>query len=341
MPAPESRATASDARSAPPDGALVHVDLDLLDDNPFQPRTTIDEAPLAELAASISQSGLLHSIAVRPAGGGRYQIVAGHRRVAAFKKLKQGATTDEDRRRYRLIPAQVKRGLDDSQMAVGAYVENASRADLTPLEEAIALLKIKDLTGAANAKELASAVGQNEQRVRRLLRLADAPKVVKDAVTTGILVEVERGEPDGSPGRRERRRLDLLAAIEFIRLHEHILDRKPATAEERVGAAIRRALGDAWGLRRIQEHVERAISGRDADERAVQAEPTAPPPIIERSRDRVVVYPARATSASADQLLQAAKVLNDLALEFTAQSADASRGVKGNSGAASGNGATP
>jgi ParB/RepB/Spo0J family partition protein len=333
---PDSRPTAADARSAPLDGALIHVDLDLLDDNPFQPRTTIDEAALAELAASISQCGLLQSIAVRPAGGGRYQIVAGHRRVAAFKKLKGAATTDENRRRYRLITAQVKRDLDDSQMAVGAYVENASRADLTPLEEAIALLKIKDLTGAASAKELAVAVGQNEQRVRRLLRLADAPKVVKDAVTTGILVEVERGEADGSPGRRERRRLDLLAAIEFVRLHDHILERKPATAEERVGAAIRRALGDAWGLRRIQEHVERAISGREPEEGAGTKGPSSPAPILERLRDRIVVFPARATSASRDQLIQAAKVLNDLAMEFTAKSADVSPEVRVDSGSTSG-----
>jgi ParB family transcriptional regulator, chromosome partitioning protein len=345
MPGSDPRTNPSDAhsasphsvagKSAPPDGALVQVDVDLLDENPFQPRTTLDEALLADLAASISVSGLLQPIAVRPSAGGRYQIVAGHRRVAAFKKLKASAASDEERRRYRLIPATVKRSMDDRQMAVGAYVENASRSDLSPLEEAAALVKIKQLAGASNAKELAAVVGQNEQRVRRLLRLADAPKVVRDALTNGLLVDIDRGD---SAGRRERRRLDLLAAIEFIRLHEHLLARKPSTAEERVGGVIRRALADAWGLRRVQEHVESVLSGHAAAARSSGSR-SAGQPLLEQSRNRVVVHLPRAVSATAEQFASAAKVLNDLAMEFTARSADAPNEVQGDRPSTSDSGA--
>jgi hypothetical protein len=151
MPTPESRLNPINANSAsgggslrapthragpnasvPLDGALMKLDVELLDENPFQPRTAIDEAQLGDLAASIAMSGLLQPVVVRPGQPGRYHIVAGHRRVAAFRKLKDEAATDEERRKFRLIPAHVKRDLDDSQMAVGAYVENVQREALSP-----------------------------------------------------------------------------------------------------------------------------------------------------------------------------------------------------------------
>jgi ParB/RepB/Spo0J family partition protein len=364
MPAPESTSNTIDARSAsaspasqsphhragtnasaPPDGALIHVDLDLLDENPFQPRTVIDESTLADLCASIAVSGLLQAIAVRPAGNGRYQIVAGHRRVAAFRKLKTSATSDDDRRRYRLIPAQVKRDMDDTRMAIAAFAENAARDALSPLEEAAALVKIKNLIGAANAKEVAAAVGQPEHRVKRLLRLADAPAVVKDAVTNGLLVPVGRGEGNFPPARRERRKLDLHAAIEFIRLYEHVLARKPAAAEERVGTAIRRALSDGWGLRRIQQFVEATIGGRlEAEAAVLRANADRPrsrtrSPLFELSRDRLIVYLQRADTATSDQLSEAAKALLDLSMTFTAKADDPRRAARLDSASTSGIGA--
>jgi ParB/RepB/Spo0J family partition protein len=315
--------------SAPPDGALIHVDLDLLDANPFQPRTTIDEATLEELAASIAVSGLLQSIAVRPAGSGRYQIVAGHRRVAAFRRLKTASASEDERRKYRLIPASLKRDMDDTRMAIAAFIENAQREELTPLEEAAALVKIKGIAGCATAKELAAAVGQAEHRVKRLLRLADAPAVVKDAVTNGLLVPVDRGPNDFPPARRERRRLDLIAAIEFIRLYDHILARKPAAAEERVGGAIHRALADGWGFRRIQQYVEATIGGRlEAEAAVLRADAdrrprNGPPPLFERSKERLVIHLAKFDSADRDRLSDVAKLLHDLSLEITARAADA------------------
>ncbi len=293
--------------TTPADGALVQIDIELLADNPYQPRSTMDESKLDELAASIAVGGLLQPIAVRPAGGGRYEIVAGHRRVAAFKKLKASAGTDEERRKYRLIPATVKRNFDDRQMAVGAFVENSARADLNPLEEAAALVRIREVIGAPSAKELAAAVSLDLHRVRRLLRLHEAPKAVKDAVTTGVLVEVQGAEPcsDGAEPRRERRRLDLMAGLEFAKLHDHLSTKAPKAADERVGNAIRRALSGNWGFRRIQDFVAATISGRVAeaatkdassDDRAVTR------PIAERSPGRFTVHLDRLDRASTEDL---------------------------------------
>jgi ParB/RepB/Spo0J family partition protein len=344
---PSSKPRHREAANAgvPADCALIHVDLDLLDANPFQPRTTIDEATLEELAASIAVSGLLQSIAVRPAASGRYQIVAGHRRVAAFRRLKTASASEDERRKYRLIPATVKRSIDDTQMAIAAFAENAARENLTPLEEAAALVKIKELTGVPNAKELAAAVGQNEQRIRRLLRLAEAPAVIKDGVTNGLLVPVARGDGNFPPPRRERRRLDLFAAIEFIRLYEHVLARKPNAAEERVGTAIRRALSDGWGLRRIEQFVAATIGGRlEAEAAVLRADAdrrprSRPPPLFEHSKERLVVHLSRFDAANASQLSDVAKVLHELSLTATARAADAPPPPRSDSGAVSGIGA--
>ncbi|MHB8876062.1 MAG: ParB/RepB/Spo0J family partition protein [Myxococcaceae bacterium] len=266
-------------------GDFLAVDLDLLDDNPFQPRADMDEAKLSELAASIAQSGLLQPVAVRPAGPGRYQIVAGHRRVAAFRKLKAEARNDAERRRYELIRTHVVAAVGDREMAVSAYVENAQRDNLNAVEEAAALARIKQLGGYATAKDVSAAVGQNEQRVRRLLRLDAAPAVVKEGVTVGVLVG---GAGDG---RRERRRLDLIAALEFTRLFEFYDSKKPKDAAGRTEVAVRRALSDGWGTRRIQDYVEGVLSGRPAAD--VQVAPGAPKPqpaAVTDDEERLVVF---------------------------------------------------
>jgi hypothetical protein len=136
------------------------------------------------------------------------------------------------------------------------------------VEEALALVRIRELTASKTTKDIAARTGQNEQRVRRLLRLEGAPAVIKEGVTAGLLVPVGEasGGSDGDKPRerREHRRLDLLAAIELIRLHEHWFKKKPKAAEERTAAAIRRALGEGWGFRRIQAFVEATLAGREA-----------------------------------------------------------------------------
>jgi ParB/RepB/Spo0J family partition protein len=334
-PVAPSAATSGYGNTVPPDGAVVKLDLDLLDENPFQPRTAIDEAQLGDLAASIAKSGLLQPVVVRPAQPGRYHIVAGHRRVAAFKKLKTEAATDEERRKFRLIPAHVKRDLDDSQMAVGAYVENVQREALSPVEEAAALSRIKDLVGAATAKEVAQSVGQPERRVRRLLRLNDAPAIIKDGITHGVLVDAACAGTNTAASsdkpRREHRKLDFIGALEFLRLHEHWFCEKPKTADERVSLAVRRALAEGWGVRRIQDFVEGIISGRKTPEaigpepRATKAVPsrvdTTPTeagprlPLMELSPSLFFVRPPRLADATTAELKALSEELRRLSAQ--------------------------
>src|SRR5688572_27332016 len=110
-------------------GDVLFLDLELLDDNPFQPRKTMDPTKLAELAASIKHSGQIQNISVRFVAPGRYQIAVGHRRTAAYRMLLAEATTESGRRPWKLIRAQVM-DLSDAEMATVAYAENAKREDL-------------------------------------------------------------------------------------------------------------------------------------------------------------------------------------------------------------------
>lgn len=287
--------------SSPPlaGGTSIRVPLDNLDDNPFQPRHEMDEAKVAELASSIEASGLLQAIAVRPRADGRFTVVAGHRRTAAFRRLLAAATTDAARAQYATIPAQAIVALDDGQMAIAGYVENAQRENLNPVEEGAALARIRDLTSAKTPNDIAALTGQEVRKVRRLLRVADAPAVVKDGVTKGLMVLVS----DGDGERREHRSLDLMAALEFVRLHAHFVKVKPKAAGTRVEAVVKRALGEGWGLRRLEGYVEAVLAGRAPRDEAA-SEPAAAP-LYEAQPKRFVLHLSRLAEATPEAIAAA------------------------------------
>ncbi|MFT3714043.1 MAG: ParB/RepB/Spo0J family partition protein [Archangium sp.] len=263
------------------DGETKPVDIDLLDENPFQPRVSMNASELDELASSILTQGLLQAIVVRPKPDGRFVIVAGHRRHAAFRKLRDAATA-ETRHRFARINATVRLALDDAQLASMAYSENVSRSGLTAVEEGRALERMVDAGLAKTNEELAALTSQSLQKIRRLRRVAKAPKIIKDAVETGIMVPVSSAE--GAP--EERRRLDLMAALQFVALFEHFQKSRPQKADERIAATLRRALTQNWSLRRTEEFVKSAQEGRETAE-AVTANPRST--VFERSERRFVV----------------------------------------------------
>ena len=111
-----------------------------------------------------------------------------------------------------------------------------------------------------SAPAVAKITGQPERRVRRMLRLNDAPQVVKDAITAGIKVNVA---PAGQPPKNETRKLEFFAALEFMRLHEHHAKKKASAADDRASGAIHRALIEGWSLKRVQKYVDGVVQGRD------------------------------------------------------------------------------
>jgi ParB family chromosome partitioning protein len=144
-----------------------------LEPNPFQPRTAMDPTRLAELSASIRESGIVQPILVRRHGE-RYQIIAGERRWRAAQQA--GLAT---------VPIVVREVADDRLLEL-ALVENIQRQELSPLEEAQAFHRLQEELRLTQ-EEVARKVGRDRTTVTNTLRLLRLPREVRDLLNTGGL----------------------------------------------------------------------------------------------------------------------------------------------------------
>ena len=161
-------------QSAPEQGELRRIAVDLLQPGKYQPRHNMHNESLEDLASSIKAQGIVQPIVVRSIGGGRYEIIAGERRWRAA----QMAQLHE-------IPAVVRDVPDDAAIAM-ALIENIQREDLNPLEEAGALQRLID-EFAMTHQQVAEAVGRSRTAVTNLLRLLALNPDVKQLVDQGEL----------------------------------------------------------------------------------------------------------------------------------------------------------
>ena len=151
------------------------VPLDSIDSNPAQPRQIFEQKALEELALSIKENGLISPIVVRKMGD-RFQLIAGERRLMAFKMLGESS-----------IPALLEEA-DDRRSATLAIIENMQRQDLTFFEEAQAialLIKTQELT----QQQAAERLGLSQSAVANKLRLLRLPKPQVDRLIQAGLTE--------------------------------------------------------------------------------------------------------------------------------------------------------
>jgi ParB family chromosome partitioning protein len=140
-----------------------------VDANPRQPRRSIHEEGLQELTASIARLGVLQPVLVRERADGRFELIAGERRLRAAGR----AGLDE-------VPAIIV-DTDDQGSLERALVENVQREDLNPLEEAAAYRQLID-EGGLTHEALAERVGKNRVTITNLLRLLDLPLSVQELI---------------------------------------------------------------------------------------------------------------------------------------------------------------
>ncbi len=138
--------------------------------NPDQPRRSFDPAQLDDLARSLRETGMLQPLIVRPAAiAGQYQIVAGERRWRAA----QMAEMPE-------IPV-ILRSYTDAETLQIAIIENVQRADLNPIEEALAYRDLIDRFGHSQEQV------KSRSHVANMMRLLALPDSVLDMVRDGRL----------------------------------------------------------------------------------------------------------------------------------------------------------
>src|SRR5271168_3550020 len=155
-------------------GKPREIPLDQVDRNPFQTRSHVDEAQLAELAASVTANGVVQPILVRPQANGRFQLIAGERRWLASKKA--GKET---------VPAILRQVSDEQAMEI-TIVENLQRADLNPMEQARAFDRLSREFHMTQ-EQMAVRTGKDRASVSNFLRLLRLPSTVQSRVESGEL----------------------------------------------------------------------------------------------------------------------------------------------------------
>lgn len=154
--------------------ALAMLAVDTLQPGRFQPRTSMDQDALAELAESIRSQGVMQPILVRPLAEGRYEIVAGERRWRAARM----AGLDR-------VPALVRDVPDSHALAMG-LIENIQREDLNPLEQAAGMKRLIDEFGMTHA-QAAEALGRSRTGITNTLRLLELAAPVQELLRAGKL----------------------------------------------------------------------------------------------------------------------------------------------------------
>jgi ParB family transcriptional regulator, chromosome partitioning protein len=245
---PESAAEAPELREVP---------TELIRPNPDQPRSRIDEAAIADLAASVAAAGIVQPLIVRPLADGSYELVAGERRWRAAQEAG-----------LERVPA-VVRDHEEAERLQTALVENMAREDLNPVDEARACATLVDDLGLTK-EELARRVGRSRASISNLIRVLDLPDDVLDLLRSGELTEGHGRAILQVRGADARRRLARAAAAAgwSVRETEH----RAKQAGPRAGAAGARGDADRdAALADAEEELERAL-GHDAKVRPARSQ---------------------------------------------------------------------
>lgn len=142
------------------------IKIDLIEANPFQPRSNFDEEALQELADSIKELGVIQPITVRALENGKYQLISGERRLRASKLVG-----------LEKIPAYI-RNTDDQGMLEMALVENIQREDLNAIEVAISYQRLMDECNLTQDM-LSQRVGKKRSTVANYTRLLNLPAKIQ------------------------------------------------------------------------------------------------------------------------------------------------------------------
>lgn len=154
-------------------GTVYSIEINRIHPDPGNPRGALDD--LEDLAASITRQGIIAPLVVmaHPVKPGRFQVLVGHRRLAAA-----GLAGLSD------VPCVISRGKTPAESIELALVENGQRRDLDPLEEARALARLIDLTGITR-QEAGRRIGRSGAHVTQRLQLLELSPAVQAELKAG------------------------------------------------------------------------------------------------------------------------------------------------------------
>jgi ParB family transcriptional regulator, chromosome partitioning protein len=237
--------------------------------NPDQPRKRFDPESIASLAKSIAEAGVIQPVIVRPLGDGRFELVAGERRLRAAREA--GLET---------IPALI-RDEEEAGRLQTALIENVAREELNPVDEARACAALVEDLGLTK-EELARRVGRSRGAISNLIRLLDLPDAVLALLESGELSEGHGRAILQARAADERVRLARRAAAEGWSVRETERRSKAGAAHrrrrsviphpdqqaalERAEEALEQALGIGVGVRATRGAIRAELHFNDLDE---------------------------------------------------------------------------
>lgn len=146
---------------------IPNLDINLVEPNPFQPRINPQDSQLARLAESIASNGIIEPLLVTKTPDGKYQLIAGERRLRAAKIAKKES-----------VPVIIKEA-SPQQMLELAVIENVHRKDLNALEEAMAFMQLRERFRMSDGV-IGSKVGFSRSAVTNKMRLLSLPDKLKE-----------------------------------------------------------------------------------------------------------------------------------------------------------------
>ena len=223
--------------------------IDDIETNPYQPRKDFDEESLAELADSIRQQGVITPITVRKLETGKYQLIAGERRLRAAK---MAALTE--------IPAYIRTATDQQMMEM-AIVENIQRENLNAMEIALSYSTLIDECGITQ-EQLSEKVGKNRSTITNYLRLLKLPAEIQVGIKekkiemghARAILATPSAERQLALYQRILREGLSVRKVEALAQEDKAESRKPKDKSANPYAALERELNEQTGLKiKIQD----------------------------------------------------------------------------------------
>ena len=158
-------------------GEVQQISIDLIKPNPRQPRSKIVRASIEDLAASVSEHGVIQPLVVSSSESGEgYVLIAGERRLEAARLAG-----------LKRVPVVLRKASDQERLEI-ALVENLQRSDLNPLEAAQGYEMLSEDFGLSH-EDIAKRAGKSRTSVTNTLRLLKLSQAVREALSDGVISE--------------------------------------------------------------------------------------------------------------------------------------------------------
>lgn len=217
---------------------LLHVSPNDIVANPRQPRRHFAEEELTDLIASVQEHGLLQPLVVSVRADGKYELIAGERRLRSARVVG-----------LRTVPVIVRRATDQQKLEL-ALIENIQRADLNAVEEARAYQMLMEDFGLTQ-EDVAGRVGKSRSQVANTLRLLDLSADMLTAVIEGKITKSHARTLLSEPNDTRRRELfeRMLGGEVTVRSAETSASRRQSVAKDPNILALESALREKLGTK--------------------------------------------------------------------------------------------